>query len=174
MVTERVPQCDAVIAGTLRSRHDQRQADRALVVFAGGASCAARCPIGANEERSALVIVTGALNVLVGGAAATSHREEIARKARQRGFPGPSVVRGRCGWRRAEPQWRSRGRWCSCLEWPQAASGGAQSAATLTNRPGLRGLRAAALRASSVKRDPRGPSGRRGGWRSIATESSRA
>jgi len=49
--------------------------------------------IGANEERSALVIVTGALNVLVGGAAATSHREEVARKARPRGIPGPSVVR---------------------------------------------------------------------------------
>jgi hypothetical protein len=36
----------------------------ALVVFAGGASCAARWAIGANEGRSALVIVTGASNVL--------------------------------------------------------------------------------------------------------------
>jgi hypothetical protein len=34
-------------------------------------------------------------------------------------------------------------------------------------------LLAVALGASSVKRDPRGPSGRRGAWRSIATESSR-
>jgi hypothetical protein len=60
VVTEPVLTCDAVIAGTVRSRHDQRRADVALVVFAGGASCAARWAIGANEERSALVIITGA------------------------------------------------------------------------------------------------------------------
>jgi hypothetical protein len=38
----------------------QRRADMALVVFAGGASCAARWAIGANQGRLALVIVTGA------------------------------------------------------------------------------------------------------------------
>jgi hypothetical protein len=77
VVTDHVPTCDAVIAGTVRSRRDPLWADAALIVFAGGASCAARCQIGANEERSALVIITGA-STSCGGVTAT-YPVEMAR-----------------------------------------------------------------------------------------------
>jgi hypothetical protein len=49
VMTEPVPPCDAVVADTIRSRHDPRWADMALIVFAGGASCEARWVIGAVE-----------------------------------------------------------------------------------------------------------------------------
>ena len=148
--------CDAVIAGTVRFAADPRRANMARVVFAGGAFCASRWAIGANEGRSALVIVTGAST-----SCGVALRRDLvsrmpARRGQHRHIPRPLGGALRCGWRRAEPQWRAFGRWCNCLEWLQAASGGAQSAATLTNRPGLRVLHAVALRAAALKR-PRGP-----------------
>jgi hypothetical protein len=112
-----------------------------------------------GRGRSAPVIITGALT----SCGVAVRRDLVARRLARRGqhrrhLPGPTVVRFDAAGRRAEPRWRASGRWCSCLEWLQAVSGGAQSAATVTNRPGLiKEASCCGPQGGSLKHGPRRP-----------------
>ena len=96
VVTDHVLMCDAVIAGTVRSRHDPRRANLALVVFAGGASCAAHWMIGAVPWPSAVrfdaagVVPNRSGEHMVAGAAASSGLRP-SREVPNRLRPSPTV-----------------------------------------------------------------------------------
>jgi hypothetical protein len=174
-MTDLVPPCDAVVAGTVRSRHRSTTGRRGSHRVRGRRVL--RGPLGDRRGRGrlALVIITGALTSCGVALPATS-RGEKARSQR----PTPSSHSRphggalRCDRRRAEPRWRASGRWCSCLEWLQAVSGGAHSAATVTNRPGLKGGFVLWPSGRQLEAQSTWASGRRGGgdqgpWAMIAS-----
>jgi hypothetical protein len=125
-----------------------------------------RGPLGdrSGQGRSALVIITGASTSCGGWRCGDISWRECspAEGHHPSSHSRPHGGALRCGWRRAEPQWRAFGRWCNCLEWLQAASGGAQSAATLTSRSRVEGASCCGPQGEQLEASTRA-SGRRGG-----------